>query len=732
MSEPVKERLYNLLPAIYRLRDSGQGEPMRALLAVIENEVQALKQDIAGMYDDWFIETCSDWVVPYIGDLLGVTGVHPLPQFSLRSYVANTVAYRRRKGTAAVLEQVALDVTGWSACVVEFFRLLSVSQNLSHLRPSNLQIPDLRDTRGLELLGGPFETAAYTADVRSISRRGGRYNLPNIGIFLWRLQSYPLIKVSARRVYPDIITPAFTFDPTGKDAPLFNRPQTEMDISHLAEEINVPGPLRLRPLYDELVALRHGGAAENAQYLGEDAVFSISFVYEGQSGAHDLRPDEMAICDLSMWRVPHGIDPAIKASVDPTKGRLLILVGSEPKEVLVSYSYGFSGDVGAGAYDRTSFLRQYIDTEVDWQAGVSKEEDGEGIFKSLEEALAEWNSQPEGKTGLIAVMDNRTYINSSGAYAIKIPRGSRLLIIAASWPESDDSHAQTKSPRKPSYLSAREVRPHILGDIQVISGDFATGTALAPGELVIDGMMIEGALTVQPSCRLGSLQIAHCTLVQGVPGIKIGDGLSIESNGSGPLGLTVSYTICGEIRMNKGDSLHISDSIIDQEGGTALSADAADALIERSTILGKSSLRSLKASDSIFTGAVNVRDRQNGCVRFCYLPPDSSRQRSFRCQPDLALAEMEAQLPPGEHLSLDERDQTIIRLRPVFTGMRYGDPAYGQLSQACAKEIRTGAEDSSEMGAFCSLLQPQREANLRSALEEYLRFGMEAGIFYVT
>ncbi|WP_267876476.1 MULTISPECIES: hypothetical protein [Moorena] len=34
------ERLYNLLPAIYRQRDFAQGEPLRALLAVMEKELQ--------------------------------------------------------------------------------------------------------------------------------------------------------------------------------------------------------------------------------------------------------------------------------------------------------------------------------------------------------------------------------------------------------------------------------------------------------------------------------------------------------------------------------------------------------------------------------------------------------------------------------------------------------------------------------------------------------------------
>jgi hypothetical protein len=36
------------------------------------------------------------------------------------------------------------------------------------------------------------------------------------------------------------------------------------------------------------------------------------------------------------------------------------------------------------------------------------------------------------------------------------------------------------------------------------------------------------------------------------------------------------------------------------------------------------------------------------------------------------------------------------------------------------------------MGVFSYLKQPQREANLRTSLEEYLRFGLEAGIFFAS
>ena len=71
-------------------------------------------------------------------------------------------------------------------------------------------------------------------------------------------------------------------------------------------------------------------------------------------------------------------------------------------------------------------------------------------------------------------------------------------------------------------------------------------------------------------------------------------------------------------------------------------------------------------------------------------------------------------------------------MRPSFNSLHYGDASYCQLSANCAIEIRQGADDEAEMGAFHQLYQPQRTANLRARLDEYLRFGLEAGIFYAS
>lgn len=295
MSEPVMERLYQLLPAIYRNRDAAEGEPLRALMAILEREAVILEEDITRLYDNWFIETCDEWVVPYIGDLLGVAGLHPAAgAFSQRARVANTIPYRRRKGTASMLEQLARDVTGWPARVVEFFQVLSTTQHVNHVRPENLRTPDLRRTNPLELFGGPFEQAAHTVEVRRIAPGRGRYNIPNAGIFLWRLQAFPVVRAPAISAGDG----CYCFSQLGNDLHLFNVPKTEDAITHLAQEVNVPGPLRRRDLYDDLEALRQAiadGQDAASRYLSDPPALEI-FV----DGAADPVPAaEILIADLS-------------------------------------------------------------------------------------------------------------------------------------------------------------------------------------------------------------------------------------------------------------------------------------------------------------------------------------------------------------------------------------------------------------------------------------------------
>ena len=117
-----------------------------------------------------------------------------------------------------------------------------------------------------------------------------------------------------------------------------------------------------------------------------------------------------------------------------------------------------------------------------------------------------------------------------------------------------------------------------------------------------------------------------------------------------------------------------------------------------------------RAAADPWPATVWAQRTQQGCVRFCWLPTDSIVPRRHRCLPDAG-----------------HRDA-----RPHFASLRYGHPAYMQLRASTAREIRHGASDEGEMGVMHALSQPQREANLRIRLDEYLRYGLDAGIFHVT
>ncbi|MBL9135495.1 MAG: hypothetical protein JNK85_06485 [Verrucomicrobiales bacterium] len=728
--------IYELLPAIHRIRDDAEGRPLAALVELLGRELEVVEADIDRLYANQFIETCDEWVLPYLGDLLGVRSLHGVSAatFSQRALIANTLAYRRRKGTATMLEQLARDTTGWDARAVEFFERLGWTQHLNHLRLQSLRTPDLRRTAELDWLDTAFDAAAHAVDVRRIASRRGRHNLPSVGLFLWRLQSYPLRRVAARAA---VGLPAgrFHFHPVGLDVPLFNDPVPETEITHLAEEINVPGPLRRRPLFDELemrrAALVNNRPVRSLYFTAAAPVFQVFL----NGAASPVPPEEVLICDLSDWHLPPDlktypqiqpdgttipINRPIQVAVDPHLGRLTVPASATVDRVLVDASQGFSGDLGGGPYPRLDSVLASLSTvtgprPIDWQAGVSRQNPAvaEGVFPTFAAAIAAWNTQAAGTVGLITVMDNDTYAEDLvGPDRIEVPEGSLLMMVAADWPKTP---APSGPPtRQPGHFTAEGLRPHLLGNLEVIGT--APANSATPGELVINGVLIEGQVRVLGG-NLGRLGLDHCTLVPEDGGLDV-------ASPNPELRIRILRTISGSVQLASGvPDLEITESIIEGPSGIAVAAPESAVEIQSTTLLGRLECRQLAASDSLFAGRVTVERRQEGCVRFCYVPPLSTTPRRFRCQPDLALVGV---TDPAAQARI------LTRLVPSFTSKDFGQPAYAQLGARGPVELATGAEDGAEMGAWRFLQQPQREANLRGSLDEYLRFGLEAGLVYVT
>ena len=270
----------------------------------------------------------------------------------------------------------------------------------------------------------------------------------------------------------------------------------------------------------------------------------------------------------------------------------------------------------------------------------------------------------------------------------------------------------------------------------------------ARGRLILDGLVFAGGalrLAAAPDVEPRELVLRDCTLV---PGRALNPDGSAVSPGAASLivehpfaKVRLERCITGPLHVAAGDAeVILTDCIVDAGApeNVAYAADAAGgpgaelslrdirpppADAAGSTIIGKVHTKLLRlASNSIFFARLGpapgetwiapliAQRRQEGCVRFCYVPPSSITPRRFRCVPDA-------------------HDPTA---QLHFTSLRYGQPGYSQLRRITSKSIREGASDGNEMGVTHALAQAQRETNLRIRLEEYLRFGLHAGIFFAT
>ena len=70
MATKGADRLYELLPAVYREQDAENGFPLRGLTKLVGDQLDLVEADVAQLWSDLFIETCRNWVIPYIGDLV--------------------------------------------------------------------------------------------------------------------------------------------------------------------------------------------------------------------------------------------------------------------------------------------------------------------------------------------------------------------------------------------------------------------------------------------------------------------------------------------------------------------------------------------------------------------------------------------------------------------------------------------------------------------------------------
>ncbi|WP_086564677.1 hypothetical protein [Streptomyces africanus] len=695
--------LAELLPRWHLLRDAEEGEPLRALLAVIAEQLDRVRDGVQQGYEDLFVETAAPWVLPYLGDLVGyrtlpgyervlTTGLHDGGREALaeavapRRDVAATVANRRRKGTLHLLEELSEHVAGWPARAVE------LSRQVAHTQPVKLygtgthrgergRLADLRDGAELALGGGPFANSARTVDVRraeSRHRQGG-WSPAGVALFVWRLKAYALTRTPAYCI--DRARNLYTFSILGNDTPLVTKPFPEPSPAHIAAVDNVPAFVTRRLLHDRLL-----------DYYGPGKSFVIRL--DGED--NPVPPSDIVVADLSDWRYRPRRG---QVAVDPELGRIAFGSRSAPRQgVWVDYHYAFAADTGGGEYERDREPRP--DAEF-YRVGPGQP------YRQIMDAYRAWqHDRRADRTGPAGIIE----ITHSGAYQeqldFDLDPGDRLELRAA-----EGTRPVIR------LLDWYSNRPDAL-NIRAVSDD------CAPHErprVVLDGLLVAGR-GINVAGAVGAVVVRHSTLV---PGWSLEPECEPHSPEEPSIVLDrttaclqIEHSILGTIEVI-GDEvsedpldIHLRDSILDSTADDREALSAPDCRhahavlhLHRTTVIGEIHTHAVEiAENSVFTGRLHVARRGIGCLRYSSVPAGSRTPRRHRC-PDS---------------------------KPLFTSQRYGTPWYGLLADSCPEEIRRGADDGAEPGAFHDLYRPQREDGLRARLAEYTPAGTDAGIFFVT
>ncbi|GMU10188.1 phage tail protein [Corallococcus caeni] len=132
---PPSQRLIQLLPGLYTARDSTLADqPLLKLLSVLGMELDAFSRAVDQLWDDHFVERAGPQAIPLLAELMGARLLTDDPRVQ-RGVVARAVAWRRRKGTLASLEEVLSVTSLWDAEVDESFRSLLETQDLNDVLP---------------------------------------------------------------------------------------------------------------------------------------------------------------------------------------------------------------------------------------------------------------------------------------------------------------------------------------------------------------------------------------------------------------------------------------------------------------------------------------------------------------------------------------------------------------------------------------------------------------------
>ncbi|MGI8806765.1 MAG: phage tail protein [Acidimicrobiales bacterium] len=678
-----------LPPALRRPPDppdpeSGGPRLLDALLAAVDAQVELLATDIERLWQDLFIESCDDWVVPYIGSLLG------LPADAERREVAYAVALRRRKGTPAALEDFAEVVTGFTARVIEGWQVTLWAQRLGHPPPPRVASVDFRSS-GRHRIGTPFESVR-----RSVSP-GGRWSPAAAGVVVWPWRARTFVETEAAPLAGAGGGTRFALHPLGAEAPLYlpGRPlvlASDVDQTHAEARTQDETDAPVRATYRVLEALAAPG---EIIYGGTWAV----------AASHPLAPrpgTPSPLARLTVGGAPVGWDairfgslPAgVPAPFPPASDEVVLdiarghvelgtgLAGTGP--LRATWQRPTAGRLGALAAGADPDLSVPVVVTVNPTLTT-----GPTVVHTLADAFAQAEILSAG-----AAADGYESEPGHTDVEIRLETSDRLLAPPA----------QSFTPVLPRWrlVAPRLSTPTVVGDLEL---------DLEGGCVTLEGFYLDGDL------RLGA-GLAGVVLRGLTMNPPAGATLDVDPGAWG-LSLTAERCLLGGVRADlSAHPLVLTDCVVDGRGATlrvcggdpggsardAVTAAARfgpDLRADGVTFVGPVRVEAADAVDCLFLDGVEVVQQQEGCLRHCYLggapasPP--SLPTTYRCGPFPA---------------------------PTFASVGFEAGGYYGPALEPDHPLLAAASDGGEVGAYHHARRAARMARLRRRVHEFVPLGV--------
>lgn len=730
------EKIWHLIPGIYRDEDAKSATPdaLRALVEVLAGQAAVQRRSIDRLWSDSTIVDCDDWIIPYIADLLGTRLISEQNSSGRRADVANTIKYRRRAGTLALLSMLADDIAGWDAVPAEAFKRLwrtwhsldcppkigpaTGTPQHGHARLDAFRIG--------ELLDGPFDETSHFPDFRRLRGLSGRYNIPKVNLHVYRKHAYPLQGVTPHQ----FDTTHYTLDPSGRDIPLFRPGRPIFEECKIGDEWEMRAPLTCSLFNDGRYAVTaasagasigaalldvegniyrtaaaiidraerlKGAALTNAEgeallrvaltpdsnraNLFNDA---ISLAIGADASADTLRAGEFFGGNLANWEtnVPNPWDWVL-ALVDPSNSRVLLSDPPAAGEALQSLRYfeGRFAGIGAGSHDRADDLVQGALTPLGAPfalpvAGQHQINDSETYDHPADTDLLLTDElliqAADGERPYVRITATPPGAGQPARFVIDADAAGRNLTIDGLW----------LGMYEVGQTAVADAAADPIDAVIEIAGSFDTVTlrnvTLDPGG--VRARFTAGQMFVIPTVRIelsGAINL-----------------LVIDKCVTGPI--EEAEDASDQCSANR---ICITDSIVFGSGDSpAFRGRYASLEIARSTFFGDIEAARFLIDDSIIQGTASAQDPQGSCVRYS------------------AAVETAAIALPHPYRCVTWTDAMPNHF---FESRRFGDPGLAQLSETAPESIRRGAENTSEMGAYNTTLDAIKRDDLIYKLAEF-------------